>query len=448
MSEEQESLLSLDGFGVAFNDTIILASITLDIPDRGITTLLGPAGTGKSTLLRTICGLNSALPSLRTWGEASYAGEKLFQGEQPSLVAQNAKLLMSSVFENIVYGLPERESLSMQQKRDVAQRLLKGAGLEQLLDKMHESVVNLPLGLQRHLAILRTSASSPKLLCIDEPTTDLDEAEAESLLAYIKEQSERRAILIVLHNQTQANQLGGRAALLAGGWIQDTGTADEFFNNPTKEITKHFTIYGNCTVPPVDARPEEVDPALEPLIREVPKEARKYKSDSFGPRNFLWLEKGVLAGTPKPGLLVDLDQDLEALKRVGVSVLVSLTEEPIDSMALAPYGITGIAFPVVDMGVPTIGAAMDLCKQVEELIVQGEAIAMHCKAGMGRTGTTLASQLIWQGSSALDALETVRWVEPRWVQSEEQIKFLEEFAQAVADSGSRNDQSRSVKSVV
>ncbi len=447
MEEQYETLLSLDGFGVAFNDTIILASVTLGIPERGIFTLLGPAGTGKSTLLRTICGLNSPLPSLRVWGEAHYAGVRLFSGELPVLVAQNAKLLMSTVYENIVYGLPERESLSTKQKRDVTERLLIHAGLGELVAKMDENVVNLPLGQQRHLAILRTSASSPKLICIDEPTSDLEEDASQSLLTYIKQLSEQRAVLIVLHNQTQAKQLKGNAALLAGGWIQDVSSSEEFFMSPKSDLTKHFIVYGNCTVPPVDAKPEELDPELQPLIRPVPTEARKYKSDSFGPRNFLWLRKGTLAGTPKPGLLVDLEDDLEALKRVGITVLVSLTETPIDPAKLAPYNITGIAFPVVDMGVPTIEAAIDLCKQIEQLINKDEAIAMHCKAGMGRTGTALATQLIWEGSSALDALETVRRVEPRWVQSEEQVKFLEEFAQAVTETGCQNNPSRSVEAI-
>ncbi|NOX43751.1 MAG: ATP-binding cassette domain-containing protein [Gammaproteobacteria bacterium] len=447
MNQQDEPLLSMQGFGVAFNDTIILASVTLDIPERGIFTLMGPAGTGKSTLLRTICGLNSPLPSLRTWGKVYYAGTELFKGELPVLVAQNAKLLMATVFENIVYGLPERESLSSAQKHDVAERLLIHAGLDELVSKMDENVVNLPLGQQRHLAILRTSASSPKLICIDEPTSDLDDEAAQSLLKYIEQQSQRSAVLIVLHNQTQAKQLGGNTALLAGGWIQDVSSTQEFFTSPQSDLTKHFIVYGNCTVPPVDAKPEEIDPDLEPLIRPLPKEARKYKSDSFGPRNFLWLKKGVLAGTPKPGLLVDIEDDLKALKRVGITVLVSLTEEPIDPTHLAPYDIAGIAFPVVDMGVPTIDAAIDLCKQVETLIENNEAIAMHCKAGMGRTGTALATQLIWDGHTALDALETVRRVEPRWVQSEEQVKFLEEFARAVADSGNQIDPTRSVKAV-
>jgi atypical dual specificity phosphatase len=74
------TILNLDKFGVAFGDRIILRTIDLQIPEKGIVTLLGPSGTGKSTLLRTICGINNAVSSLRTWGEVSYLGEPLGEG--------------------------------------------------------------------------------------------------------------------------------------------------------------------------------------------------------------------------------------------------------------------------------------------------------------------------------------------------------------------------------
>jgi protein-tyrosine phosphatase len=201
---------------------------------------------------------------------------------------------------------------------------------------------------------------------------------------------------------------------------------------------------GSCCVPSPDTPDEHLDDtvleamsqstAVSVIRPRLPDEARQYKSDAFGPRNFLWLRKGVLAGTPRPGLLIELDYDLAALQRVGVTVLVSLTTRPIAPDALANYGIHGIAFPIKDMGVPTIDKAMALCAQIAAHIKQGDAVALHCKAGMGRTGAMLAAQLIWEGKTALDALETARRIEPRWVQSEEQVNFLDKFALALANT--------------
>jgi atypical dual specificity phosphatase len=80
------------------------------------------------------------------------------------------------------------------------------------------------------------------------------------------------------------------------------------------------------------------------------------------------------------------------------------------------------------MGAPTIDQAIRICETIESVIRNNKVIAVHCRAGLGRTGTILAAFLIWEGTSALDALDTVRGVEPRWVQSDDQVVFLEEFA--------------------
>jgi atypical dual specificity phosphatase len=80
------------------------------------------------------------------------------------------------------------------------------------------------------------------------------------------------------------------------------------------------------------------------------------------------------------------------------------------------------------MGAPSVTQAAGLCQQIDRKLQEGEVVAVHCRAGLGRTGTILATYLIWEGAEALSALEMVRRVEPRWVQSEEQVAFLERFA--------------------
>jgi atypical dual specificity phosphatase len=96
-----------------------------------------------------------------------------------------------------------------------------------------------------------------------------------------------------------------------------------------------------------------------------------------------------------------------------------------------------VFFPIDDMGSPNIEDAKKLCYRISRLLQKDEVVAMHCKAGLGRTGTMLAAMLIWDGLSALEALESTRRIEPRWVQSDDQIVFLEEFENSVdADRGS------------
>ena len=74
-------------------------------------------------------------------------------------------------------------------------------------------------------------------------------------------------------------------------------------------------------------------------------------------------------------------------------------------------------------------AAAELAANVAGLIARQQAVAFHCKAGLGRTGTMLAAQLIWEGMDARSALGRVRTVEPGWVQSEKQLQFLSRYEQ-------------------
>ena len=430
-----EVILRLRGFGVAFRERTVLSSVDLDIPARGIVVLMGPSGTGKSTLVRTLAGFNATNPGIRTWGEASYLGRPLGTGELPSLVAQSARLLMSTVFENLVSGLPERRQLALPAQRALVARLLARAdvpGTEGILDK---EVVQLPLALQRVIAILRMNIAKPRLLCVDEPTTDIPDADNEWLLAFLRRIAKEHAVLVVLHNQGHARTLGGDAVLLAGGVVQDRKAIPTFFDAPTTAIAREFARSGTCTVPSPDADPETLDENVPPPV-PVPEEARRYVSDAFGPRGFLWVKNGRLAGTPKPGVVLDAEYDLEALKRVGVDSLITLTEAKLESEPLERFGITSYWFPIPDMGAPSQEQAESICQEIDRLLVGNHVVAVHCYAGLGRTGTVLAAYLIWEGQAALAALEAVRRIDTRWVQSTEQVAFLQEFARTLESRGS------------
>lgn len=431
-------ILSLRDFGVAFGDRVVLSAVDLEIDGPGVLALMGPVGTGKSTLLRTLAGINQAVPSFRTWGAAAYAGAPLGSAPPPVLVAQNARLLMSSVLENIVSDLPERSHLTAATKREVGSRLLVEAGLAALLDALDRPAVELPLAVQRHLAIARTAASDPLLLCADEPTAGLEWRDSLPLLHFLRDQGARRAVIVVSHNQQDALELGGRTALLAGGSVQSCAPARNFFEAPASPVAADFVRTGSCCLPSPGARPEDLDEAMRPLLPVLPEAATRYVRESLGPRGFLWLKKGLLAGTPRPGIVQELDYDLEALQRVGVTTLVSLTTQPVDPAALARFGIQGLWMPIPDMHAPGIEEAEQMCRRVAGLLADGHVVAYHCRAGHGRTGTLLAAHLIMEGQSALQALESVRRIEPRWVQSDEQTRFLERFSESLSSRQKRS----------
>ena len=152
-------------------------------------------------------------------------------------------------------------------------------------------------------------------------------------------------------------------------------------------------------------------------------------SDYFGPTGFRWMVPGRLGGMPQPGLLRDPEHDLEALERINVTVLVTLTEAPLPCEDLcAAYGLETLFWSIPDMAAPSIGMADEICAAVDQRLQDGETVAFHCRAGKGRTGTLLASQLLWYEPDADTALDYVRTVNPAWVESRLQEEFLERFA--------------------
>lgn len=429
-SGDTSAVLSLRGFGLAFGGRVVLSSVNLDVPATGVTCLMGPTGTGKTTLLRTLCGLNDSNPNLLSWGLASYAGAPLGAGDRPSLSMQSARLLSSTILQNVLFELPEKSLLSLNQQRDLAASMLENAGLHELVDKLQTLVTELPFYLNRLLSIVRVCAANPQMICLDEPTTGLKPDEANRLVEFIRTESDSRAVLAIMHNHRQARALGGQCALLAGGVIQAADSTESFFQSPSTSLAQTFVRTGSCSVPsPHTAEKDLADGAGS---APLPLAAQDYVSESLGPNGFLWLKKGRLAGTPRPGVFYETAYDLKALRRVGVTCLISLTEHPpaepaIETDLFAQFGIKSVHYPIPDMAAPSMATAVAICESLDTLLKRGEVIAVHCRAGLGRTGTVLAAHLVWEGSDAMTALERVRRIEPRWVQSDVQVAFLECF---------------------
>jgi atypical dual specificity phosphatase len=149
------------------------------------------------------------------------------------------------------------------------------------------------------------------------------------------------------------------------------------------------------------------------------------------PRHFHWLEPHRLAGLGRPGLGRDVEHDLAALAGAGIRLLVSLTEDPFPTSLLRPLAIVGRHLPIADMSVPTIGGCASVCRDIARHLDAGEGVAVHCHAGMGRTGTVLAAFLVWNGSAPESAIDRVRAVARGYIQNRSQEEFIRRFAESI-----------------
>ncbi len=147
-----------------------------------------------------------------------------------------------------------------------------------------------------------------------------------------------------------------------------------------------------------------------------------------GPRGFEWAIPGALGGAPRPGIVRPLASDLEALERVGTTVLVTLTEEwtpPVD--ALRESGILSLYLPIPDMDVPGLDAALKLVDEVEDRIAENGTAVYHCRGGRGRTGTLIACHFVRRGMTGDDAIAVTRRCNPKWIETDGQLEFVRAF---------------------
>lgn len=466
-------VLELEGFGVAFATRTILLDVSLSIPAQGCTVLLGPSGTGKSTLVRTLAGLNDANSSMRSWGRVIYKGELSCPARRPAIVAQKAHLLMATVQDNMIAKLPQRSSLTrvLQIKR-VRDFLLQN-GQEVLAGKLAIPVIDLPLHEQRIIAILRQALPEPALLMVDEPTVKMSPEDAQAVLVMLEILARSRAVLMVSHHLAQTRQIAGKVILIADGVVQESAAKDDFFLRPQSAAAQHYVRTGSCpesgisgqgtqsdadealsacSEPPARPPGEEAGapleavavtlsragpaPALEPWQRLPHLQPSPAAKSAFcGPRGFVWLIGGKVAGTPFPGLLRSVHQDLQALRNAGITRLISLTETPFDAALAANYDIQCTAVPMPDMHAPSLEEAWFLCHEMDRYLQNGEAVAVHCKAGLGRTGTVLGLYWIWLQAGQVSGAAAMRYVrqqEAGMIQSLEQENFLKNFAGLVA----------------
>jgi atypical dual specificity phosphatase len=155
-----------------------------------------------------------------------------------------------------------------------------------------------------------------------------------------------------------------------------------------------------------------------------------------------WVIPGVLAGMPKPfvhperrlilgGALTAYEDELPVLYSVGIRAVVSLLNIPSDAPVFESAGFSFLNLPVPDGGAPTPEQATKFVRFVEAQRKAQRPVAVHCEAGLGRTGTMLATYLIAQGATAQEAIQRIREVEKVAIETSKQIQFLHEFAEWV-----------------
>lgn len=193
-----------------------------------------------------------------------------------------------------------------------------------------------------------------------------------------------------------------------------------------------------AVVPPASGGLASVSPAVRaPAALPLPMRqgvelastvGRVIVSESRGPHGFRWVVPGMLAGTPQPGVVAPVDHDLTLLRQVGITHLITLTESDMDQVALQRHGLKNTHLSIFDRKAPSASQMHMLLVRMQRLMEAGEVLAVHCKAGLGRTGLVLATWLVRDGGLGAEAaIERLRKINPGYIQSDEQLAFLHHY---------------------
>ena len=142
------------------------------------------------------------------------------------------------------------------------------------------------------------------------------------------------------------------------------------------------------------------------------------------PNGFTWVEKPHLAAMARPSEA----EELTWLRKQGIELLIALTEDPPRRDWVNDAGLMVMHVPVEDMEAPTQEQLERCVSAIQRANEKNMGVAVHCEAGMGRTGTVLAAYFVARGMSAAEAIGRVRRMRPGSVETDEQAEAVVEFA--------------------
>ena len=226
-----------------------LRNVSLNIPENAVSVLFGPAGGGKSTLLRCLNRLNDLTEVKAAAGQILIDGENILEPgidvialrRKVGMVFARPVVLPMSIRENLTYGLELAGEKRRVKLDEAVERSLKLAALwDEVQDRLDDAAIALSGGQQQRLCLARSLALQPEIILLDEPTSGLDPISTGKVESALQELKKEYTIILVPHSVQQAGRTADYAAFFLQGELVEYGEGKMIFTAPKDKRTEDY----------------------------------------------------------------------------------------------------------------------------------------------------------------------------------------------------------------
>jgi phospholipid/cholesterol/gamma-HCH transport system ATP-binding protein len=240
---QSASIIELRDVGYEISGRPIFAGLEMEFPRGRVTAVMGPSGTGKTTLLRLITGqVQADTGSINVAGQDMRAikrADLYVLRRRMGMLFQNGALLTDlSVFENVAFPLREHTDLPERLVRELVLTKLQAVGLRGAADLMPAELSG---GMSRRVALARAIVMDPEILIYDEPFVGLDPISLGVILRLIRRLNDALGItsIVVSHDVQEISTVADLVFLLSGGKVVARGTPQQLQSYPS-EVVRQF----------------------------------------------------------------------------------------------------------------------------------------------------------------------------------------------------------------
>ena len=245
----KKAKISIRGLNFFFDKKQAINDLNLDIRANQILSVFGPAGSGITTLLRSLNRLNELIPSARMEGDIFLDMKNIYDRDvnvtelrrKVGMVFDVPTPLPMSIFDNITYGPRLKGEKNKKALAEIVERALKEAALwEDVKDRLKTSALSLSGGQQQRLCIARVLALEPEVILLDRPCSGLDPISTAKIEDSLVQLKKKFTIVLAPHNTQQAGRVSDRAAFLLMGELIEEGKNDQIFGDPKDKRTSDY----------------------------------------------------------------------------------------------------------------------------------------------------------------------------------------------------------------